>query len=282
MIVCPDFLFSTSINFCLYSGGKVKILFHRLHSTYGITWSDKYLYLSTNGFVKKIGADLNVLKALKISQELHQILFVNNKLYVVIPLENSIGVYDEDLNLVKKIKLQGENTHMNSIFFKNDYFYLCHHGGNDKAGAHVSVHDSDFTEKFKFTNIGFQNHNAYIKDEHIYTLSSATSSIVKYDIQKGTLNKLKLEENYFARGLATFGQYFLVGMAPLAKREDRDNEPSKIVVVKNDLTSVEQKINLEFGGQMREVRTLVADPSHNQINFPFIREISTTTEPRLI
>jgi hypothetical protein len=282
----PDFIFSTSSSVCLVSQGNVEILFQDLRSSYGISWSDTHLYVGSLIGVEKFGEDLKKEKEVKSasSESLHQILFVNNKLHVALPKEQEIQIFDEDLERIKTHKIKNDplkkdtgkpsqlnyNSHINSIFYKDKFFYVCHHNRGDPSFVSIH-HDNDFFEiTGRIENFGSQNHNVYVEKNILYTLSSKNAQLIKFNINKQSMSGLEIAKKgeRFLRGFARTKDCFIVGSAPDVMRVDRDKFSSKILMLDNNLELVDEMDVGNYGGQIREIRVLDGDLAHNGILCP--------------
>ena len=273
----PELLISTTFNIFHLKDNKFRSLLDKNFTDhyYGITWSDEKLYIATTRAVFETGNDFNFkeIKNYEKVCDIHQILYLDKKIYITNTLENTIDALDTTtFNIDKKewIRQRKDIEHINSIHNHDGKFYVCCHNHGD---SFIKLFDENFQELGRMTNIGRMNHNIIVNNNLLYTLSSHSCEFIKLDMSNLTQISRKVftlkdkTSHYFLRGLAHGDGYFIVGMTCNRSASGRDNNPSWLFMYDNDLKLLDKK-TLPHPGQIREVRTLNKNYSHNNLKFP--------------
>jgi len=237
---------------------------------FGITWNKECIFLSRFDSIICIDQN-NEIKIYKDKTwaDLHQIYCLEDKLYVC---NTSLGTI-EILQIVgENLKKTGikkiENVaHLNSIYFKDDYFYLCDH--NKQNPSYILKCNKNFDIIDKYENIGFENHNICIMDDFLYTLSSKKGELVKINLTDKKKEKINISFNdkSYAKGLAYNNKYFLIGLNQQEPDRDKRTYKSCIVIYDNNLEFVKQ-IELPELHQIKSIKFFKNGLCHNGLDFP--------------
>lgn len=251
----------------------------KIFMPYGITWDDNFYYLlSREPNDCKIKCFNNFFKFSNIlvkglPRDIHQILFYENRLWMVSPLTNSIIIYDlinkEILNFdlielkfktdLKKIDIH----HFNSILITESNIYVSAH--NHKNTSFILKLDKinfSFLNEYKMGN---QIHCIFYENNKVYTLDSNGSKKIinngKEEIEIGC-------SGYdFLRGLAVSRDHFFVGVFTEGKfRKDRIEGDARIKIINKKNNRQQDEIIIEDSGDLSEIRILDEnDFVHNNI-----------------
>jgi len=258
-----------------------------LEGYYGLTWNKDGLFLGGRFAVTIISKNSDVIQHLAFTRErngLHQILFYEDYLYAVATGTNFLDKIDPHTKQVQSVDLHPEKTnnkddssdwsHINSVFAKDGKLYVVHH--NFHQPSYITVLDLDLNILKQINDVGQQNHNVYVDDNTLYTLSSLTSEVVKLNLKTkkkevvkigGTIEGLEDDITYL-RGFAKSKDHFVFGITHSHGRDERDTVQSYLLLYDNDLNFVDKMI-IPKTGQVREVRLIEeTDYAHNQMRFP--------------
>jgi len=266
-----NILFTSDKGLHRIQDGKVSCLVDGVF--YGLSWDGESIFLCNPKKINKYNKDFQNIGVWNYGTDLHQCVWNDGKLYVCGTTSGQVFMIDVATEKMTGRDFDNSNKHMNSIFIKDDHLYLCLHANCSKKCVKKSVRHSfimemtkDFEEIRKWTEIGCGNHNVYVEDNKLYTLSSALSQIVKIDMNNGAKKEINIEsideKDIYPRGLARNEDYFYVGGAQHAE-ENRGAIKSYILAYDNDLNLVDQ---FEIPGlhHIREVRLInQIDKAHN-------------------
>jgi len=277
----PNFCVVSNFGLFIYDSIEDKIIsFFRVVNTkeeclvpqdfFGVTWSKEYIFLSKNDSIICIDKNNEIRIFLnKEWKDIHQLYYLRDRLFVCNIDFNTIEVLGvENGNLYKIYTQKIENVnHMNSIYFKDNYFYLCVH--NRKDPSYILKCNSKFEIIDKYENIGFENHNIIIEKNFLYTLNSKEGKLVKINLlnkQKESFN-ISIDEKSYAKGMAKNKDYFLIGLNQQEPDKDKRKYKSCVVIFDNDVNFV-KSIEMPELHQTKVVKFLNGGMCHNGIDFP--------------
>lgn len=246
---------------------------------YGITWDKDYIYCRHNPAHISISEieifNCNLERCGKLPftylEGVHQILSVEDELHITVTTRNRIDVYDgsQTMRSYNWSNTEGDRHHINSIFFKDNKFYVAESGlSGEKNPPAIQVLDRQYRPFDKFSMpAAIHIHNVYIEDGILYTCGKF--GLVKMDLRRNkyTVADIRQDrENGFFRGLARSQKYWYIGESQVLPRKDRKFGDAKIQVLDNDLKHIDT-ITLKGTGQVQEIRIIdELDLAHNDIS----------------
>jgi len=280
----PDMIISTAFRAFIYKGGEFHNFHDKEYNYYGITWSEDTLYLAVPDKVYSLSRNGNGEIIEKIlpyneSDDIHQILYRDKKIYIANTTKNLIDIFNTNDNSLSSVEIGDKRVnrnHINSLFFRGDTLYACFH--NNEDGSFIFQYNRDFSNVDKLiTNIGKKNHNVYVDNNNdLFTLNSSAGSITKINV--GTLNsEIKqvagaygIERNYtFGRGLARGDGYFIIGLNKWSPIKDTREHSLSYILALDDKLNILGTMRLPIQAQAKDIRIISEkDYAHNQIEFP--------------
>lgn len=213
----------------------------------GLEKKDGFLYVAGSNKIFKLKID-DKLTLIKIfmSQEkyilhFHQMMIINNYLHVAVTYYNQIWIFDLDLNLYKKIKIDppirrspvGYKTnynHLNSIFYQNGNFYVCLNWLTQKqyGPSGVAVLNDEMKE-IDYFEYGWELHNYMILENRKYALCSSSGKIkgINHPHKAGLMvdGTLVFEYNpdlFFCKDFSIDKNFIYIVGGGVAKKEHRN------------------------------------------------------------
>lgn len=198
-----------------------------------------------------------------LSDGIHQIDFVNNKLFVANTYNNSVDIYQYDYNLNSLHKIddiypngrlvkgrRSENySHLNSIFLENEMLYILFHNETSKSNkpSDIFVYDLKKSKVVQTIKTDSGNaHNILIYENNLFHLDSMGKQI-----KVNNLSYLKLDK--FLRGLSVSTNFITVGGSDYAKREDRNSAKGCIYFLSHRFKLLEV---VTIDGMVQEIRKI--------------------------
>lgn len=198
-----------------------------------------------------------------LSDGVHQIDLVNNRLFVANTYNNSIDIYKYDniLNSLNKIDeiypdgklLNGRNSenylHPNSIYLKKDLLYVLSHNETSKSNkpSEIFIYNPKTNKVVKKIKTSSGNaHNILVYKKNMYHLDSMNKQI-----KVNNLPFLKLGK--FLRGLSVSSDFIAVGGSDYAKRENRNSAKGCIYFISHKFKILEI-VNID--GMVQEIRKI--------------------------
>lgn len=254
---------------------------NKIFMPYGITWDKNFYYIvsrkTDSSSIECLDKNFNYSHTLieYLPRQIHQIIFYENKIWMVSPATSSIIIYDLfqkqifNFDLIEK-KIKKEYTredihHFNSILVHDSKIYISAH--NHKETSFILEFTKNLKLIKKHNEMGNQIHCVYVENNVIYTLDSNGSKKIKNN--KNELLDIGCKKNDFMRGLAVSKNKFYVGVFVEGKyREDRLKGDGIIKVINKNNWKVEKEIIIENSGDIAEVRILDDDDyvHNNSIN----------------
>lgn len=212
----------------------------------GLDKRDGFLYVagSNKMFKLKIGKNLTLTKMF-VSQEnplphFHQMMIVNNYLYIAVTYYNQIWIFDLDLNLYKKIKIdpplrctpvsyKANYNHLNSIFYHKENFYVClnwlTHKQYGPSGVAVLNDELEEVDRFEY---GGETHNYMILENRKYAVCASSGKIkdINHPHKAGLMvdGRLVFEHDpdlFFCKDFSIDKNFIYIVGGTVAKKEDR-------------------------------------------------------------
>lgn len=272
----PDFLVARTDGLFLYTKSSVSHLI-RADVFYGLTKiaNEWWGFLHNNhvgkiisffiddGVVGKVNVRIDGLH-----QDVHQIDFVGDALYVSDTANNRILVYSD---IIDRFNVSSEDfsfalypngeakrgdknyCHFNSIFEYNNKIYVVAHNYTMTTGKSSEIYKLDKSGKVEDIIKTKTNsaHNCYIDEANNYYICDSASGGVK----KNSKDIFKC--NYFTRGLSLSKDFIIVGGSSIdfvKGKAHRSNLPGKIFVLNNKF---QQMFSYDvFKAQIMEIRQI--------------------------
>lgn len=262
-----------------------------IHKPFGITWNNKNILIAKSNqiisFNKSIKFDGTYLTGLPLA--IHQILFIDNSLWMVSPRTNCLikhNVYSNTLEYFYDGKFKdhphdGDTNHLNSILIQNNKMYVAAH--NMGKTSFITVYSyPDFNKLFVY-DIGRHIHNLYVENDIVFTLDSFGSRCIVSTDGK-SIPVLREIDQFYIRGLAVTEDHFFVGCfhCNTLDREERMKNDSFISIVNKKTLNVDCRIYLPKSGDINDIRILDAyDYSHGILPFLTITQTNNFFAPIL-
>lgn len=274
--------------FLIEDGQYQKILNGHL---YGITWDKIQIYLSshTKPEISIWTGEADFYNCSKVlfphrMDDSHQLLWIDNKLYVAHTGHNRIDVWDgkeayiyQWLDTVQNGKQAPD--HINSIWFYDNKFYVCEHRyGAEPARIRVLNQQFQILKTFDFYNLDHSHssgiHNVYIEDDILYTL--AVNCLIKQNLINNQIEAIEIRQSKdigYLRGFARNKDAFFIGESRVSIREDRRKNNAIILILDDNLQLIDT-IELQDSGDCHDIRLLDNDKAHNGLSCPKVWERS--------
>jgi hypothetical protein len=234
---------------------------------YGLTWDDENILMTEYAALKKLDKKFSLVAENTLQRiDYHQCLYVNDEFYVCTTKGNAVSRIDtETLKVLEEYSFEHSNLHLNSIFYKDDHFYVCLHGRckTEQCVLKKDYHSQvvkltkDFQVVERWLKTGCGAHNVYVEDDYVYTLNSVYGKIVKINALTDERDEIDLKSilnrEVFPRGLARNNDYFYVGVAEAAQRERRGTISSSILTFTSDMAFVGE-FKIPGFHHLREIR----------------------------
>jgi hypothetical protein len=276
----PAFLLSSYRGCWKVVGSEINCI-HRGHGLYyGITWSEDTIYVGYRGSQADNVPEVVMLnrnykqfgKAPGAFNEVHQILYVNGKLFVTATMDNAIDVVEgRKRTRVNWTDTEEDRDHINSIFFDGEDFWVCYHSLNikdrSKKESLVVKLDNSLTEVLEEYYVGRGIHNVFVDNEYIYVCDSSTGSLARLNIVSGNVVRVPLGP--WTRGLAVTEDYILVGSSVKGPRGMRlEGDLCVHLLDRNTLDVLDGRVFADFGAVF-SIRVIgERDYAHTDILFP--------------
>ncbi|XCN73776.1 MAG: hypothetical protein Q3M24_03190 [Candidatus Electrothrix aestuarii] len=197
-------------------------------------------------------------KVMGLSPGCHQIDFCSDKLHVIDTYNNCIQVYASKEEKIIKIEEfypfgsleNGRNSenyvHMNSIWKKDDFFYLFLHNETMKTGkkSEIAILNDKYKVVKRHSTEAVNGHNILkFKGDFVYCNSNENSLVAD--------NKSVFQADLFTRGLALSSKYILVGGSQYGERSLRKNLSGKVYVLNHNFGLLHV---LNIPGMVQEIR----------------------------
>lgn len=224
-----------------------------------INEAEFYIYrdysIKGNIYRIKIDFDKNLitnLKKIKINlpPNVHQILYIDEVLYIADTKENSISrVYEEkfmDKNYIEGELLYSKKSdnykHFNSLTLYNDDLYLLAHNYSQysKKKSQIYILNKNLEIKEKLDNFGECSHDILFHEGMMYICDSLNSRILN------SQKKEVFKSNKFLRGFKKFeDNFFILGGSDYNERAKRTSTNAYIYILDNNFKLIQ---NLEIKG----------------------------------
>ena len=278
----PSFIVAGYSSIALVHDNKCNIIVNNDDVCYyGITWDSDYIYFGHRnkqhpniGTVSVMTSDYNIIDRVPDNfPDVHQILYVNNKLYVTITAHNSIAIFDgKEVTMKNWTSTTLNLNHINSIWFDDEYFWLCYH---NKVSHQDIFHNSqiikmnkELTSIVEFFEFGKDIHNVYMDDEWLYTCDSVSNRLCALNVH--TKEQKSVDIGMWIRGLAVTDNYIIIGGSIIGKNdEERQKGDAKIYLLSRDTLEILDTKLFKDIGAVYEIRIVdQQDYAHNNILFP--------------
>jgi len=238
----------------------------------GLEKKDDILYLGgkTRLFKFKMNNELTMLKTFtspKGHTSFHQIMIIDDYLYVTVTHRNEVWKFDLDLSLCKVFKIAPPNSsspvqygknynHLNNIFYDGDNFYVCLNWLTQKqyGPSGVAVLDSEMKEVRRFEH-GWETHNYLIFEDKEYVLCGSSGAIKKVNHpHKGGLmvdGKLVFEydpNRVFCKDFSIDKDHIYIVGGSIKERGQRDVSDGVLFILDRNFEFEVEKVYPESGG----------------------------------
>jgi len=256
---------------------------------FSVTWDDEHLIYTEAPVRDRAQARLlrldstgKLKRGEQVGQYVHQCLHAKGQNYVVDTLNNKIQILSKEGKHLQTIDwinkhTKEEDRHINSIWCDGDTFWICEHWQGHRQSC-LRQFDKDWTE-IDAVDIGLKNHNVYVENHKLYTLSSEESAIIIFDLKSRTDERVEFDPTKYGlpanatwlRGFSRIKDRFLIGVSIFDKnRAARANRPCWVLMFDNNFNLLDGvKLHQKFG-PISEIRvTSVPDYAHTGQVFPF-------------
>lgn len=213
---------------------------------FGITHDEKNVYVVSNsvmGVFDKLNISFKKVLDVPLFVNTHQILKSGNVLYTTNTSTDTIGIYDLttkqnkffnisnffiSLNVEKPWHVYShEIYHVNSIFEYEENVYFCLHNRGKRKSKFGFFNKETLKGNYLF-EAGSHAHGIVVVDNMLYSLSSGTGEIIKYDLKKKSLCLIPFVDSNvtFLRGLDIQENKLLIGCS--------NNHKSEKILYKNN------------------------------------------------
>ena len=183
-------------------------------------------------------------------RDLHQILFLDDKLWLICALDNMVMINDFDgwdywFPSDNKKERWKDIHHFNSLwvdFDMSSIYILAHQRGPSDIWK-FSYPDLELEEKIE---LGEEAHNIWKFKSKLYTCDSKKGTVVSE-------NDFELQVGDFTRGAVITDQCFVIGTSDIAKKDERHKSSAAVHVYNTNWQKVKQ-INIKDYGQVNDIR----------------------------
>lgn len=271
-------LISTMTNFILWDGEPHYLLDGTLEEGKahynGITWDDKFLYVSGALDFDYVIYVLNP-RTFEIAgilsgqlHEIHQVLSINGHLYVVNTGKNRVEVFaNGQWANVSWRPSSCDIDHLNGIWYHGEHFYISEFRHKSTGPSVIRVCDQKLT-LLEDVEIGLPIHNVYRENGSFYTLVSREAGLVEKR-DNGLINhRLPQLQGMLLRGLARSEDQWFVGASRWETHRDRRHVGDAIICILNNEFAEVGRIEIKDAGPVCDVRLIEpADKSHNGLEY---------------
>jgi len=194
--------------------------------------------------------------------DIHDLLWGNEKLYAVNTLFSCIVTFDDTYNFtpywippfISKL-VSEDRCHLNGMIMSDGipHYATCFSKSDTFQGWRENVTNGGLLFDIKENKIVAENlpmpHSPRKINGEIYLLLSATSELVKINIENGSY-KVVAQLNGFVRGMAHFGEYVFIG---LSKLRESSSTFSKLNISKNPMNTGIVAVHLPSGKIIGEI-----------------------------
>lgn len=231
---------------------------------YGVTFykEDVYVFEKFNRKGRILKFNKNLKNNLKVfitglSKGCHQIDFIGDKLFITDTYNNRINEFDLNGTLVKSFyplgklkngRLSKNYGHINSIFFKNNHFYLMCHNETIKTerNSEILKCDKSFNVLNKIQTGAKNAHNILILNNEMFYCDSYNFSLKKN-------HRAIIKTEYFTRGLSITKENILFGCSEIAKREKRTKAKGAVYILDKNESVLEI---IKIPAMVQEIRCI--------------------------
>lgn len=279
----PRFLLSSYWGCWEVDEGGVKNIHKGYGLYYGITWSKDVLYIGYRGSqghnipeIVLLDKDYNEIgKAPGQYNEIHQILYVQDKLYVTATMDNAVDVVEGDKRYrVNWTDVDYDRDHINSLHWDGENFWACYHNLCGKKGPEVRSKvvrlDKELSRVEEEFSVGKNIHNVFVDDKYLYTCGSSSGSLIRMDRKTGEEKRAYLGD--WVRGLAVTDDYLLVGSSIKGPRELRLGGDLKAHLIDRKTMEVVDERMFEDFGAVFSIRIIgERDYAHTETPCPSVK-----------
>lgn len=271
-------LISTMTNLILWDGQPHYLLDGTLEEGkahyHGITWDDKSLYVSGaldfNYVIYVFNpASFQIIGTIPGQlHEVHQILYANDKLYVVNTGKNRIEIWDgQQWSNVAFRHSSCDIDHLNGIWFDGHRFYVSEFRHKATGPSVIRVCNEEL-ELLGDIKIGPPIHNVY-HNGSFYSLVSREAGLVEKTEDELINHRLPQLQGMLLRGLARSQDNWFVGASRWETHRDQRHVGDSIVaILDNDFAEVD-RIEIKDGGPVCSIRLIEPmDLAHNGLRYP--------------
>jgi hypothetical protein len=146
---------------------------------FGMCFINNLLYISKDSSLVVYDINFNLIDTKQIpfpAGEIHQITAYNNKVFLTNTKYDSIIIFDLSSNTFSEFKIinsDSDTKHVNSIFFENDFIYVCCH---NRGLSEVMKYDMNWNLQ-EILQAGLHSHNIWNMDNKLWTLSSGREEL---------------------------------------------------------------------------------------------------------
>ena len=198
-----------------------------------------------------------------LSNGIHQIDLVDDKLFIANTYNNSIDIYKYDNVLISLTKMDeifpdgklliGRKSknylHLNSVYFKKGLLYALSHNETSKSNkpSEIFIYDLKTKKIVKKIKTSSGNaHNILVHKKNLFHLDSMNK-----EIKVNNLSFLKLDK--FLRGLSVSNDFITVGGSDYAKRVNRNSAKGCIYFLSHN-SEILEIVNID--GMVQEIRKI--------------------------
>jgi hypothetical protein len=211
---------------------------------FGIALDESTIYIASNdklGKFNRTSYEFEGLIDIPLYINTHQILKINDTLYVCNTAIDCISIYDLsdqssahfNVNLLNTVDLinhpknanQLDVRHVNTLYEHDNKIYFCRHN-KGYVESNIGYFEKDTMQSKILITAGYCCHGIAIRNNYLYTLSTGTGELMEVDLATLEVTKVKLvdPQETFLRGLDLIGDKLVIGGSvnfknPEAKQE---------------------------------------------------------------
>lgn len=250
---------------------------------FGIAFDDNDIYISSNdkiGVYDRVKYNLKRILSVKSFVNTHQILKHDDLLFITNTCNDTISIINLITNEHKFINTRKlsvtdhcidtcdvyahDKHHVNSITLEGDRLYFCLHNGPSGQKSRFYYYDLIKGTIHDIVEMGRSCHNIVIDGDFLYTLSTGTGNLLKYNMSDKSMEKFGIadpKEDNFLRGMDRFGDKLFIGNSnfmPFRKQENKSEvKYRKAYVYQFDMNTHEKTLFLEHNhGLIHDLKVL--------------------------
>jgi len=203
--------------------------------------------------------------------ELHQIDWIEDRLYVLESELDAVRMFDESGNLIDTLYPHSDRQartiddqdycRFNSVFFDGKHLYLVAHNRTRKTGKPSALWILDSLQGDAFRSIrmvediGGNSHNFIPDGNTAYYCDSMAGDVVALSHIDSPQTEIKFHCDCFTRGLVLTDEYIAIGASKFGERWERDHLGGKVFILDRDFREI-CRVDLPECGQVYEIRAV--------------------------